>query len=480
MRRFLLHGLALVARPNASERCRHQPLGHAAAALVLLSCATALSPVAAETDLLGVLEAAEEMDPTYREARNSALAIAEGIPQAKAELYLPNLSFRAGTGRVRQDIELANAFGADGLVYYMQHNYGVSLQQPVYHHDRIIALRQADKRLQQAQLEVVVARQELMLRVAERYFDVLAARDNLQFAQAEKESLERQLEQARQRFEVGLIAITDVQEAQAGYDRALAGEISASNEIENATEALREVTASYHDDLLVLGEAMPLSVPEPQDIEAWTRTAIDNNLEVAAALVAADIAREEISRQTAQHYPTVDITGGHNFNRSGGRFGSAKVHQSDINLELNVPIYSGGRVLSQTREAEHQHRVSLDRLEQARRAVQRDTRQAYLGISARISSVKALEQAVVSSRTALESTRAGFEVGTRTAIDVVAAERVLSEALRDLARARYDYIIDTLRLKKAAGSLAPSDLAVANSWLTGAEDGEVVDDTQVR
>ncbi|MEQ8495164.1 MAG: TolC family outer membrane protein, partial [Gammaproteobacteria bacterium] len=317
-----------------------------------------------------------------------------------------------------------------------------------------------------AQLEVVVARQDLLLRVAERYFEVLAARDSLQFARAAKQSLERQLEQARQRFEVGLIAITDVQEAQAGYDRALADEISAQNAIENAIEALREVTASYHDDLLVLGDDMPLLVPEPQDIDAWTNTAIEHNLEIAASLVATDIAREEISRQTAQHYPTLDIVGGHNFNRAGGRFGSAKVHQSEINLELNLPLYSGGRVLSQTREAEHEHRATLDRLEQSRRAVQRDTRQAYLGVITRISSVKALEQAVVSSTTALESTRAGFEVGTRTAVDVVAAERVLSEAKRDLARARYDYIIDMLRLKKAAGSLSPEDLAAANSWLT--------------
>ncbi|MEQ8661534.1 MAG: TolC family outer membrane protein [Gammaproteobacteria bacterium] len=452
-----MHRLLVLARAAARRRT--------VASALLLGLTTTLAPALAATDLLTVLAAAEQSDPTYHEAQASAMAVAEGVPQARADLFLPNLAFRAGTGRVRQDIELANAFGADGLVYFNQHSYGVSLQQPVYFHDRLIALRQADKRVQQAQLEVVVAHQDLMLRVAERYFEVLAARDSLQFAQAAKESLERQLEQARQRFEVGLIAITDVQEAQAGYDRALADEISAQNAIENAIEALREVTASYHDDLLELGDTLPLGSPEPANIDAWTRTAIDNNLEIAAALAATDIAREEISRQTAQHYPTLAIVGGHNFNRAGGRFGSAKVHQSDINLELNLPLYNGGRVLSQTRQAEHEHRATLDRLEQARRGVQRDTRQAYLGVSARISSVKALEQAVLSSSTALESTRAGFEVGTRTAVDVVAAERVLSEARRDLARARYDYILETLRLKQAAGSLSPDDLAVVNAWL---------------
>jgi len=420
----------------------------------------------AATDLLSVLTTAEQMDPIYREAQDNALAVAEGVPQANADLWLPRLTLNAGYGRVRQDIRLENAFGADGVVYYNAHDYRVNLNQPVYHHDRIIALRQADKRLQQAQLEVVVARQDLLLRVAERYFDVLAARDNLAFATAEQESLRRQFEQAQQRFEVGLIAITDVQEAQAGYDRATASEIGAQNQIENAVEALRELTETYHADLLALGDHMPLNVPAPADIDAWTSTALNNNLEIAAANLAAALAQDEIRRQQAGHLPTLDIIGGHGFNKQGGRFGSSMVDQSDLAIELNVPIYEGGRTVSLTREAEHQHRAALERLEQSRRAVQRETREAYLGIAAQISSIQALQQAVVSSRTALESTTAGFEVGTRTAIDVVAAERGLSQSQRDLARARYDYIIDTLRLKKAAGSLAPDDLAIANSWLT--------------
>ena len=403
---------------------------------------------------------------TYLEARDNALAVAEGIPQARAALWLPTVSFTAGASRVRQDIRLEDAFGADGVVNFSTKNYRVNVQQPIYNHERIVALAQADKRLQQAQFEVMVAHQDLLLRVAERYFDLLAARDNLSFAQAERESLWRQLEQARQRFEVGLIAITDVQEAQAGYDRAVANEIAGRNRVENALEALRERTAVYHDELLGLGEHMPLAVPDPADIETWTATALSNNLQIAAAQVASDVAQDEIRRQRAGHLPTLDIVGGHGFNSQGGRFGTSEVDQSDIGIELNVPLYEGGRAVSRTREAEHRHRATIERLEQARRSAQRETREAYLGITARISSIAALEQAVLSSRTALESTRAGFEVGTRTAIDVVAAERGLSEAQRDFARARYDYIIDILRLKRAAGSLAPDDLAVANGWLT--------------
>ena len=420
----------------------------------------------ARSDLLTILEAAEQMDPAYREAQAAALSVAEGIPQARAALWLPTLSFSAGTSRLRQDIELATGIGTGGQISFTTQNFRINLSQPIYHHDRFIALKQADQRLRQAQLEVLVARQALMIRSSERYFDVLAAGDNLEFAKTEKESLLSQLEQAQQRFDVGLIAITDVQEAQAGYDRALADEISARNEVENAIEALREVTETYHIDLLPLGMSMPLVVPEPADIEAWTETSLKNNLELSAAVVKSDVAKKEIGRQHAQHFPTLDVTGRHGWNEQGGRFGSTSTTQGEIGIEFKMPIFEGGATVSRTREAQHDYGVAVERLEQTRRSIYRQTREAYLGVISQISSVKALKQAVLSSQTALESTQAGFEVGTRTAIDVVAAERGLSEAKRDYARARYDYILETLRLKEAAGSLQPDDIAMANSWLT--------------
>lgn len=432
----------------------------------LSACLT--MPAAARTDLLGALEAAEESDPLYREAQASALATAEGIPQAKAALWLPNLSFTGSITGIDQSFS-GFSLGGSNNASFVGKDYRINLQQPVYHHDRYVALRQADKRLEQAQYEVLAARQDLMLRVAERYFNQLAAHDSLEFAKAESESLRSQLDQARQRFEVGLIAITDVQEAQAGFDRAQAAQIGAENDIQNANEALREVTANYDLDLAPLGLDLPLVVPEPQDIERWTSTALEQNLSLTAARIAADIDHEEIRRQYAGHVPSLDIVGGHSFNKSGGRFGDASVRQNEIGIQLTVPIYEGGQVVSRTRAAERQSEASLERLEQTRRAVHRETREAYLGVLTRISSVKALAQAVVSSQTALDSTRAGFEVGTRTAVDVVAAERLLYQSKRDYARARYDYIIQTLRLKKAAGSLAPQDLAAANAWLVSGD-----------
>lgn len=437
-----------------------------ARALLLALLAAASLASAAHTDLLGALDAAEQSDPLYRQAQQQALAIAEEIPQARAQLWLPNINFTAGISHVEQTLSGGFSLASsDNSPTYANKEYRINLAQPVYHHDRYVLLRQADKRLRQAQYEVLAARQDLMLRVAERYFNQLAAHDSLVFAKAETESLKSQLDQAQQRFEVGLIAITDVQEAQAGYDRAQAAQIGAENEVENANEALREVTANYDLDLAPLGEGLPLVVPEPLDIERWTATALERNLSLSAATMAADIAHQEIRRQYAGHYPSLDIVGGHSFNKQGGRFGNLSLDQNDIGIQVTVPLYEGGQVVSRTRAAEHQSNAALERLEQTRRAVHRETRQAYLGVVTKISSVKAFAQAVVSSQTALESTHAGFEVGTRTAVDVVAAERSLYQSKRDFSRARYDYIIETLRLKKAAGSLQPEDLMATNSWL---------------
>ncbi|MGR8947176.1 MAG: TolC family outer membrane protein [Gammaproteobacteria bacterium] len=432
--------------------------------LTLIGCWLLSTQVGAE-DLLAVMQQAEVNDPVFREAQANTLAIQEGIPQARAEAWLPELSFSAGASRVQQSIVLDAAIGSGGDVAFDTRRYRVDLVQPVYHHDRWLRIGQANKRLLQSEYELEAAKQSLVTRTAERYFEVLAAQDNLEFAQAEKESLKGQLEQAQQRFDVGLIAVTDVQEAQAGYDRATANEIQARNQLDIRHEELREITGNYYEELSSLEQEFPLTPPSPADIESWANKAIEQNLEIAAAQTASEIAHEEIRIQYAGHFPTFEIRGGHGFNDQGGRFGATQITQGDIGMEINLPIYQGGRVVSQTREAKHSHQAALERLEQARRAAYRQTRQAYLGVMTQISTVKAFKQAVVSSTTALESTRAGFQVGTRTAVDVVDAERGLFQAKRDYARARYDYILEILRLKEATGSLSPEDLVTTNSWL---------------
>ncbi|MGE0336229.1 MAG: TolC family outer membrane protein [Gammaproteobacteria bacterium] len=435
---------------------------------VAVICLCLASIHARATDLAAALALAEQSDPAFREAQANALAVAEGIPQAKALLWFPQLNFTAGGSHSDQEITLDFALGADGQIAFQSYDYRLNLTQPVYHRDRYVRLEQANKRLRQAQAELDAAHQALILRVAERYFDVLAGHDNVAFARAEKESLAGQLEQARRRFDVGLIAITDVQEAQAGFDRALAQEIVAQNALENAEEALREVTGEYLRELSPLGEEFSLERPDPDDIEKWTETALVQNLEIAAAQTATEIAVDEIRAQYAGHFPTLDISGSQGVVSQGGRFGQTEVDGGDIGMRINIPLYSGGSVVSKTRQATQEHAAALERLERSRRAVQRATREAFLGIVSQISSVNALRQAVVSSRTALDSTRAGFEVGTRTTVDVVAAERGLSQSRRDYARARYDYVLNRLRLKQAAGTLAPADLVAANQWLAPA------------
>ncbi|MEE9552512.1 MAG: TolC family protein, partial [Gammaproteobacteria bacterium] len=254
-------------------------------------------------------------------------------------------------------------------------------------------------------------------------------------------------------------------EAQAGYDRAVANEISAENLLDNTREALREITGEYIDMLSPLSDAMTLVEPNPNEIETWTKISSEQNLKIIAAKHALESARQEIKIQRAGHFPTLDLVANHGFNSTGGRFGGTTIQSDAIGLELNVPIYQGGLINSQTREAQQQYNAAREQLERQYRAAQRQTREAYRGVISGISQVHALKQALISTETALQATQAGFEVGTRTAVDVVASERATLEAKRDYARARYNYIGDSLELKRAAGTLSPEDLQQLNNWL---------------
>ena len=417
-------------------------------------------------NLFEVYQLAEKSDPQYREAEAAYRAKLEARPQALAQL-LPNISLSANTAWNEQTISSAFVIGNTGngnSVGYNSHGYSLSLTQPLFRWDRILQYRQADSMIQQSNAELLAAKQDLIIRVSESYFNLLAAYDNLDFARAEKLALSRQLDQAKQRFEVGLTAITDVQEAQAGYDRAVASEIAAENNIDNTREVLREIIGVYLTDYSPLGKDMPLLSPNPADIDKWTSQAEEQSLTVMAAIYAVDTAKEEISIRQAGHFPTLDLTAGAGYNKSGGRFGASKIHSSDVGLQLSVPLFSGGAVNSRTREAVELLNQQLLKLEQARRQAQSATRQAYLGVISGISQVKAFKQALVSSETALQATEAGFEVGTRTAVEVVTSQQNLLQARRDYAQARYNYVLDTLRLKQASGILSSDDLTAVSQW----------------
>lgn len=425
--------------------------------LIFLSCnLTAMN-------LNEVYMLAEKNDPIYRQAVFSTLASNESKPQARA-LLLPSANLNANTFDNEETIS-SGSFGASGNTNFNSHGYTLNISQPLFRWDRYLSLKQADSLILRAEAEQISTQQELIIRVAESYFEILATMDNLAFAVAETKSLIRQLEQANQRFEVGLIAITDVQEAQAGFDRATADEILAKNLLDNARENLREITGLYIVELANLKESMPLLTPEPNDIAQWSKIAESQNMNVIAAKHNLENLRQEIRKQNAGHLPTLDLVTNHGFNVSGGRFGDTKTKSTAIGLQLNVPLFQGGLVHSNSKEARHRYNQSYQQLEQAYRAAQKETRQAYLGIVSGISRVNALRQAVVSSETALKATETGFEVGTRTAVDVVTSERTTLDAKRNHSRARYDYLLDSLRLKRAAGTLSPEDLKLIDPWL---------------
>ncbi len=432
---------------------------------------TSVTQFAHSADLIEVYRMALSSDPLFQQVAANKRAVLEERPQALANL-LPQVNLSSDITGISSERTGSNAISFDSNgnpIRLLKTNsdgraYNLNLSQPIFHGDRYFRLKQADNSIKQADAELSAAQIDLALRVSVTYFNVLAAVDSLSFAEAETRSLNRQLEQAKQRFEVGLTAVTDVQEAQAGYDRAVADEIRAINEIDNTREALREITGEYLMELEGLTDSMPMVTPDPADIDSWSNTAISSNLNVIAAIHAVDIARDEIKVQQSGHLPTVDLTATRSFNKSDTN-GPSENTSNSIGLELNLPLYSGGAVSSRTRATRERLEQQLEILEQIRRQAHRQSRQSYLGVMSGISQIQALRQAVLSSEVALEATRAGFEVGTRTAVDVVLSERATFQARRDLSRARYDYIINSLNLKKAAGILTIDDLEQVNQWL---------------
>jgi outer membrane protein len=347
--------------------------------------------------------------------------------------------------------------------------WSLSLQQQVYHHDSWIGLSIAEKQAEQAKLAAQAEKQALALRVAEAYFNVLAAQDGLEFATAEKESIAKQLEQTKQKFDVGLTAITDVHEAQARYDQAVANEILAQNQLDNAQESMRQIIGVYPSTLARLKTDVPLIAPAPANIADWMKVAERSNLLMRSKQLAAEIARDNIKRQEAGHLPTVDLVGSYSDRDTDGTNNSNDFFNGStsrsISLQVQVPIYSGGRTHSGVVRAQADYERATQELEQTHRQVIRDTRSAYLGVTASIASVKALQQSLVSTESALEATKAGFDVGTRTMVDVLLATTNYFNAKRNLARKRYDYVLNVLRLKQAAGILTDDDLARVNQWL---------------
>jgi outer membrane protein len=416
-------------------------------------------------NLLQVYEQAKQNDPAFRAAQAQYAAEQEATSQAWAPL-LPQLNASAGRTKTEQTV---NSSSIPLTLPVGDYNtttnlYKLSLTQTLYRHDRIVALRQADTKVARAQANYGNAQQELILRVAQRYFEVLAADDNLTFAHAEKQAIEQQLQQTQQRFRVGLNAITDVHEAQARYDQAISQEIAAENLLAITREAIRELTGTAVTRTTPLQEQTPLLAPDPTNLDEWVKAAMAHNLALFASEKAMDIASDDINRIRAGHYPTLDLVGERSSSDVTGS-SATNTDQTSLTLQLNIPLYQGGLVSSQTREAAARHMQNKELYEQQRRSTERQTRSSYLSVIANISQVKALKQTLKSTQTALEATQTGFEVGTRTLVDVLNSQRELYRAQRDYAKSRYDYIVETLKLKQAAGSLNDTDLQHVAHWV---------------
>lgn len=459
---------------------------------ILASCGLTLFAYAAHgADLMSVYQRALQNDPQIREADANRLASRESKPQALAAL-LPQIDASGSYSKAEQEFSRTSLQRTDPLDPNSPlvpvaittdsdgdgHQYQLQLRQTLFRWDQWAALRRANAEVAQAEADYQAAQQELIQRTAQRYFDVLAAQDTVDAAQATLDAFSRQLEQAEKRFEVGLIAITDVQEARAAHDQAAAAVIQAKRALATAQELLRELTGDSFDSLAAPIDDMPLQTPSPASEEQWVAAALDQNLRVISARLATDIAKEDVRAARAGHLPAVDIVAtrsdqefeGDQLSRSA--FGAGTRSPADqsqtedsIGVQVTVPIYSGGATSSRVRQRVYLHRAARERLERANRETERAARDAYLGVISEISRVKALKQALESSRTALQATEAGFEVGTRTTVDVLDARRRLFEAQTNYSRSRYDYILNVLQLQLATGALNQEDLAEINAFL---------------
>ena len=422
--------------------------------------ATLAFPVFAD-DLLSVYQSALANDPQFRAAQSEYKAQLESKSQSSSQLY-PSISLSANYTDNDEKIENSSTT----RYKYTSKGYNLSLVQPLYRQANFVGLSQANALVAQAQATLDSAKQDLILRVATRYFAVLAAEDDLSFAMAERTAIQQQLVQTQQRYKVGLIAITDVQEAQARFDQAVARAIVAENAVAISRESLREITAADVGQLAPLSNTHPLLSPNPADINQWVSKALSQNSLLTAAKASVEVAREEVSKQRAGHFPSLDLVANHSYgNYGGGQFGKRDVEDNTVSLQLNVPLFQGGLVSSLTRAASFRLQEAKEKLEQQTRATEKQTRNSYLSVIANISQVTALKQALASSQVALKATQAGFEVGTRTAVDVLDSQRGRYLALRDYAQVRYNYVLETLRLKQAAGTLSEMDIQQLNPWL---------------
>ncbi|EGR2434126.1 outer membrane channel protein TolC [Vibrio cholerae] len=408
-------------------------------------------------NLAEIYNQAKENDPQLLSVAAQRDAAFEAVTSSRSAL-LPQINLTAGynINRSDQDQRESDLLSA-----------GINFSQELYQRSSWVSLDTAEKKARQADSQYAATQQGLILRVAKAYFEVLRAQDNLEFVRAEKAAVGRQLEQTKQRFEVGLSAITDVHDAQAQFDGVLADEVLAENSLTNSYEALREITGQEYSKLAVLDTKRFAASRTTESSEALIEKAQQQNLSLLAARISQDVARDNISLASSGHLPSLTLDGDYNYadNRNSNASSPSDYNDFKIGVNLKVPLYTGGKTTSLTKQAEFAYVAASQDLEAAYRSVVKDVRAYNNNINASIGALRAYEQAVISAKSALEATEAGFDVGTRTIVDVLDATRRLYDANKNLSNARYDYILSVLQLRQAIGTLSEQDVMDVNAGL---------------
>ena len=433
---------------------------------ILAGALVVVSGTAAAADIISIFELAQRNDARFRADQATFQAQQQAPVTARSQL-LPALSIDAATGRKR-DALTGGGFSPEGDATFGSDEYGVSFSQTIYDRRKFLDYRQAKVIAAQSDLEYAIAQQDLIIRVVVQYFAVLAAQDNVDLTKANRKTLQRQLELARGRLQVGLGTTTDLFDAQARFSIAEAEEIDALTILENANQALAELIGHVPTtDLERLKADTPLLYPDPNNIEVWVNRALENNLELAVSKKEEEFALQEIKRQRAGHLPTLDLIVSHGVIDNDGSISGPPIKReaTDALVQLSLPILEGGAVVSRTKEAGYRYIAAQERVESSRRSAERVARASFLNTTTRIRQVEAFKQAVLASESALEAKQEGFEAGLNTNIDVLDAQRDLFRAQRDYLRSRYDYILNRLDLEQVVGDLNKEDIIQVNTWL---------------
>lgn len=438
---------------------------------LLLTVALASTGVnaVASTNLLQAYEQALTSDPIYQQAISQQLSTKEGVPISLSSL-LPAAAFQL----VPAINKVFNSGDTVAPPHDIVKTYAatLTLSQTIFDFGKFANLSGAKALNKQADAILNAAMQNLMLRVAQAYFNVLKDGDNVIYNKANKEAFAKQLDQIKQQYKVGLKTITDVYTAQASYDTASSGYIAAQTTLADDQEALRAITGNIYPSISTLSEDFPLISPNPDDMEAWVSTALTQNWSIKAAQYASQSAMENIKQQFAGNLPTLNTQGSYTVNYSRdttGSFvsppGTTKTRDLGVALTLNVPIFQGGYVVASTQQARYNYQLAVQQLEQTIRATATTTRQSYLGVIAGIQQVRADKQAIKSTISSMEGLNEGYHVGTQTLVDVLNQQQKVFQAQTTYATDRYAYVINLLTLKQAAGTLSQQDLEAVNAWL---------------